>query len=108
MSRIPLISLLAISIFLTGCEHFFGFVSNPGGNSGLITGAVVAVQLEVFGKGNGSSGTLTAVTFEKAGFMSSMSFCGDQRHLFSFEQVVRVNFQTETYCSTLISVTLQG
>jgi hypothetical protein len=99
--------MLAISF--GGCDHFFvGFVSNPGGGPLLITGTVVATQLGVFSRGNGSAGTLTAVTFDNGGSMNTTNFCGDQRQLFPINQVVRVSFNVGIYCSTVIVVTVQS
>lgn len=92
---------------LGSCGSFFvGFVSTPGGNSS-ISGTVTIVTLQFFHDVSGTT-TITAITFVDVGTSVTINFCGDQRNLFTLNQIVRVSFISELRCATLIAIVIIG
>ena len=102
-----LIPLVVLCLLLTGCEGiaFIGFSSNPGGNI-IVSGTVSIVQLQYLHDGTGNTIMFTAVTLTNPGSAVTVNFCGDQRTQFPMNQLVRVNYNTGIYCSTLVTVVI--
>ena len=109
MARLLRIFPLMLSVLLSGCgQVFVGFVWNPNGTTGHISGTVISVQLGFIDDRHGTSATFTAVTLVNGGVSTTMNFCGDQRSLFPMNQFVSVDFHNGPYCSTLTAVSLQN
>lgn len=102
-----LIPLVVLCLPLTGCEGivFIGFSSNPGGNV-IVSGTVSIVQLQYLHDGTGNTIMFTAVTLVNPGSAVTINICGDQRNSFPMNQLVRVNYNTGVFCSTLITVVI--
>jgi hypothetical protein len=93
-------------LLLAGCgQVFVGFVSNPG-NHMQVSGTVSTVQLTFVNNSHGTSVTFTAVTFNNAGTVTTINFCGDQRSVFPIDRSAQAGFTTGVFCSTLITITI--
>src|SRR5437868_1567717 len=99
--------ILLCCLSLGGCGSFFvGFVSNPGGTSS-VSGTVTIVNIQFFHDLSRTT-LMTAVTFVNVGTSVTIKFCGDQRNLFTVNQVVQVNFTSGFSCSTVLAVVIIG
>jgi len=96
LSPLLVLGLLLIS---TGC----GNVSIRGAiaTSSTVQGSVSIVQLETRG-----AVQVTFVTLVQNGTSFTIGFCGDQRTLFPLGHTVRVDFNPEQPCSTVIVVVI--
>jgi hypothetical protein len=107
MRRVLSLSLLLMTVLLTGCgQVFVNFTSNPQIPSSSTSGTITVVVLRFTNDLNGNQVTLTTVTFLNNGFNSSFNFCGDQRQRFPIDQVVRANFTPGNVCDNLVTVVL--
>lgn len=108
MIRIFLALLLVLCIVITACDAIFvGFVSNPNGTMSVV-GTITIVQLGVIHDPTGFAITFTGVTFVDSGSAVTVNFCGDQRSHFPLNLVVRADFTTGVYCSTLLATTVSA
>ncbi len=106
VSRAALALLLALCLPIAGCDAVFvGFVSNPGA-SHTVSGTVSIVQLNYLHDVTGNIIMFTAVTFLNFGTATTVNFCGDQRGSFPMNRNVRADFNTGTFCSTLVVVVI--
>jgi hypothetical protein len=104
--RLPLISLIALSLVLAGCgQVFVGFVSNPGGAM-RVSGTISNVQMGFLNDGHGTLVTFTAVTFVNGGAATTINFCGDLQDGFPINRSAQANFTTGIYCATLVAVVI--
>lgn len=106
MIRFVLVPVVLLCVVLAGCDAFFvGFVSNPNGTMS-VAGTITIVQLGVIHDPTGLAITFTGVTFVGSGSAATINFCGDQRSHFPLNLVVRADFTTGVYCSTLLATTV--
>ena len=74
-------------------------------NTGSVSGTVSAVELNIVSD-NGTSVSVTLVTFLQSGMSNSMNFCGDQRGLFPLEQFVSASFTMTPACASIVQVSI--
>jgi len=55
---------------------------------------------------DGTSVTVTLVTFLQSGTSRSMNFCGDQRALFPVDQFVNASFTTAPPCASVVQIVI--
>ena len=96
--------LIVLLLVPVGCGMVsVGFVSNPGGSSGSVSGLVIAVHFQSSSGPNGVN-TFTAVGIQSVNTTNTFNFCGDQRSQFPMNQQVRVSFNSGGSCSTVTAV----
>ncbi len=91
----------ALLAALSGCGSKF-FIGGAI-NTGTVSGTVSAVQLSIVIE-NGTSVTVTQVTFLGSGMPNSMNFCGDQRAQFPLNQFVRASFSMTPGCASILQI----
>jgi hypothetical protein len=102
----PLLSLtfpLILLVSLCGCGSKF-FVRGAI-NTATISGTVSMVQLTTIIE-DGTSVTVTLVTFLQSGTGRNMNFCGDQQSLFPLDQFVKASFTTTPPCASIVQIVI--
>lgn len=97
---LPVVLALALVISLTSCGTIFirGEL-----NTTTISGTVSVVQITT-ANDNGTSVTVTLVTFLQRGAASTVDFCGDQRAQFPVDQFVQASFVPGPTCASVVEI----
>ena len=102
----PLLSLtfpFIVVATLCGCGSRF-FIRGAI-NTATISGTVSMVQLTTIIE-DGTSVTVTLVTFQQNGTARSMNFCGDQQSQFPLDQFVKASFTTTPPCASIVQIVI--
>jgi hypothetical protein len=95
--------VVALLATLCGCGSKF-FIRGAI-NTGTISGSVSTVELTST-IDDGTSVTVTLVTFLQSRTSSSMNFCGDQRALFPLDQFVSASFTMTPACASIVQIVI--
>ena len=98
---LALVFALLISLCGCGSKFFIGGAIN----TDTVSGTVSVVELNTV-IDNGTSVTVTLVTFLQSETSSSMNFCGDQRMLFPLDQFVQATFTTTQPCASVVKIVM--
>lgn len=97
---LPVVLALALVISLASCGKIF---IRGALNTTTISGTVSVVQITT-ANNNGTSMTVTLVTFLQSGTASTVDFCGDQRSQFPVDQFVQASFVPGATCASVVEI----